>query len=56
MPISQRPHVSEVLGCLVCGKRSFGVICAVCANRLKKEALRNEIGEVRAGRIHALRH
>ena len=29
--------------CQICGKSSFKIICASCARRLSKEALRNEI-------------
>jgi hypothetical protein len=39
--------------CIVCGKPSHGTICDVCARRLKKEALRNEIQDVKEGKRHS---
>lgn len=39
--------------CMVCGKPSNRTICVVCANRLKREALRNEIEDEKQGKRHS---
>lgn len=36
--------------CLICGKPSVRVICILCAGRLRREALREEIGDEKHGK------
>jgi hypothetical protein len=36
--------------CLMCGKPSLRLICALCAGRLKREALRGEIEDEKQGK------
>jgi hypothetical protein len=36
--------------CLMCGKPSLRVICPLCAGRLRREALREEIGDEKHGK------
>lgn len=36
--------------CLMCGKPSVRLICLLCASRLRKEALREEIEDERQGK------
>lgn len=36
--------------CLVCGKPSLRVICALCSARLRREALRSEIEDEKHGK------
>ena len=37
--------------CLVCGRPSLRPICALCAARLKREALREEIEDEKHGNV-----
>lgn len=43
---------SEKLICLICGKPSLQLVCTLCADRLRREALHNEIVDIRLGRMH----
>ena len=36
--------------CLMCGKPSLRLICVLCAGRLRREALREEIGDEKQGK------
>ncbi len=36
--------------CLLCGRRTVRLICKLCAQRLRREALRNEIRDEMSGK------
>ena len=52
MLVLQRAQVSQKSQCLVCGKPSLSIICAVCATHLNIEALHNVIQNMRERKIH----
>jgi len=52
MLVLQRAQVSQKSRCLVCGKPSLSIICAVCATHLNIDALHNVIQNMRERKIH----
>ena len=53
MPIQDESSKSK---CLVCGRLSLTIICAVCAARLNREALHDVILDVKDGKVHTPSH
>jgi hypothetical protein len=53
MPIQDESSKSK---CLVCGRLSLTIICAVCAARLNREALHDVLLDVKEGKIHTSSH
>jgi len=56
MPMPNKKIQSKTI-CLICGKASQRLICTLCAGRLRREALAEEIADEKQGKrpIHLVR-